>query len=150
MIVQVRLIQVRADDHLVAVAKQTPGKHHADGVGLLRRHLAWGKGLDEVIPHHAAQLAKPPLCYLHLGIGRFTAFAVKGRCKEMLFRFLWICGVSNTGIQRSLFSVGNITDAVIQPLTDGKNLRDCHYSFFTSFHITRCISTMDWISSLRT
>ena len=126
MIVQVRLIQVHADDHLVAVAKQTPGKLHADGVGLLRRHLPGRKGLDEMIPHHAAQLAKPPLCYLHLGIGRFTAFAVKGRCKEMLLRFLWICGVSNTGIQRCLFAVDSIVYSFIQPVTDGDDLRDGH------------------------
>ena len=114
------------DDHLVAVAKQALGKRHADGVGLLRRHLTGRKGLDEVIPHHAAQLAESPLRGLHLGIGRFTALAVKGRCKEMLFRFLWICGVSNTGIQRGLFAVDSIVYPLIQPVTDGDDLRDGH------------------------
>ena len=126
MIVQMRLIQMCPDDHLIAVAKQALGKRHADGVSLLRRHLAGRKGLDEVIPHYAAQLAKPPLCYLHLGIGRFTAFAVKGRCKEMLLRFLWTCGVSNTGIQRCLFAVDSIVYPLIQSVTDGDDLRDGH------------------------
>ena len=126
MIVQVRLIQVRADDHLVAVAKQTPGKHHADGVGLLRRHLAWGKGLDEVIPHYAAQLAKPLLRGLHLCKGGLTTFAIDGGRKEQLFRFLWICGISNTRIQRSLFSVDSIVYPLIQSVTDGDDLRNGH------------------------
>ena len=126
MIVQVRLIQMGADDHLIAVAKQALGKRHADGVSLLRRHLAGYKGLNEVIPNHTAQLAKPLLRSLHLGISCFTALAVKGRRKEMLFRFLWICGVSNTGIQRSLFSVDSIVYPLIQSVTDGDDLRDGH------------------------
>ena len=69
MIVQMGPIQMCPDDHLVALAKQALGKRHADTVCLLRRYLAWGKGLDEVIPHHAAQLAKPLLRSLHLGKG---------------------------------------------------------------------------------
>ena len=126
MIVEMGPIQMCPDDHLVALAKQTPGKHHADGVGLLRRHLTWGKGLDEMIPHHAAQLAKPLLRGLHLCISGLTTIAVDGGRKEILFRFLWICGISNTRIQRSLFSVDSIVYPLIQPVTDGDDLRDGH------------------------
>ena len=126
MIVEVNFIQVGADDHLIAVAKQAPGKLHADGMGLLRRHLAGGKGLDEVIPHHAAQLAEPLLRRLHLCKGGLTTFAIDGGRKEMLFRFLWICSISNTRIQRSLFSVDSIVYPFIQPVTDGDDLRDGH------------------------
>ncbi len=43
MIVQMGPIQMCPDDHLVALAKQALGKFHADGVGLLRRHLAGAK-----------------------------------------------------------------------------------------------------------
>ena len=126
MIVEVNFIQVGADDHLVALAKQVLGKFHADGVSLLRHHLAGRKGLDEMIPHHAAQLAESPLRGLHLGIGCFTALTVKDRRKEMLFRFLWICGISNTRIQRSLFSVDSIVYPFIQAVADGDDLRDGH------------------------
>ena len=126
MIVQMRPIQMCPDDHLVALAKQALGKRHADGVSLLRRHLAGRKGLDEVIPHYAAQLAESLLRGLHLGIGCFTALTVKDRRKEMLFRFLWICGISNTRIQRSLFSVDSIVYPLIQSVTDGDDLRDGH------------------------
>ena len=126
MIVQVRLIQVRADDHLVAIAKQTPGKHHADGVGLLRRHLAGRKGLDEMIPHYAALFTETALCRLHLCISGLTTIAVDGGRKEMLLRFLWICDVSNTRIQRSLFSVDSIVYPLIQSVTDGDDLRNGH------------------------
>ena len=124
MIVKMRLIQMCPDDHLVALAKQALGKRHADGVSLLRRHLAGRKGLDEMIPHHAAQLAESPLCGLHLCKGGLTTFAIDGGRKEMLFRFLWICGISNTGIQRSLFSVDSIVYPLIQSVTDGDDLRD--------------------------
>lgn len=126
MIVQVRLIQMGADDHLIAVAKQALGKFHADTVCLLRRHLSGRKGLDEMIPHHAAQLAEPLLRGLHLCKGGLTTFAVDGRRKEQLFRFLWICGISNTRIQRSLFSVDSIVYPLIQSVTDGDDLRDGH------------------------
>ena len=126
MIVEVNFIQVGADDHLVALAKQALGKRHADGVSLLRRHLTGRKGLDEMIPHYAAQLAESPLRGLHLCKGCFTALTVKDRRKEMLFRFLWICGISNTRIQRSLFSVDSIVYPLIQSVTDGDDLRDGH------------------------
>lgn len=126
MIVQVRLIQVRADDHLIAVAKQALGKFHADTVCLLRRYFPGRKGLDEMIPHHAAQLAESPLRGLHLCKGGLTTIAVDGRRKEQLFRFLWICGISNTRIQRSLFSVDSIVYPLIQSVTDGDDLRDGH------------------------
>ena len=126
MIVEVNFIQVGADDHLVALAKQALGKRHADGVSLLRRHLAGRKGLDEMIPHYAAQLAKPLLRGLHLRKGCLTTFAVDGGRKEQLFRFLWICGISNTRIQRSLFSVDSIVYPLIQSVTDGDDLRDGH------------------------
>lgn len=126
MIVQVRLIQVRADDHLVALAKQAPGKRHADGVSLLRRHLTGRKGLDEVIPHHAALFTETALCRLHLCISGLTTIAVDGGRKEILFRFLWIFGISNTRIQCSLFSVDSIVYPLIQSVTDGDDLRDGH------------------------
>lgn len=126
MIVEVNFIQVGADDHLVALAKQALGKFHADTVCLFRRYLPGRKGLDEMIPHHAAQLVESPLRGLHLGIGCFTALTVKDRRKEMLFRFLWICGISNTRIQRSLFSVDSIVYPLIQSVTDGDDLRDGH------------------------
>lgn len=126
MIVEVNFIQVGADDHLVALTKQALGKRHADGVSLLRRHLTGGKGLDEVIPHYAAQLAKPLLRGLHLCKGGLTTFAIDGGRKEQLFRFLWICGISNTRIQRSLFSVDSIVYPLIQSVTDGDDLRDGH------------------------
>ena len=101
-------------------------KLHADLMGLLRRHLAGRKGLDEMIPHYAALFTETALCRLHLGIGCFTALTVKDRRKEMLFRFLWICGISNTRIQRSLFSVDSIVYPLIQSVTDGDDLRDGH------------------------
>ena len=126
MIVKMRFIQVRTNDRLIPLAKQPLGKFHADTVCLLRRYLPGRKGLDEVIPHYAAQLAESPLRGLHLGIGCFTALTVKDRRKEMLFRFLWICGISNTRIQRSLFSVDSIVYPLIQPVTDGDDLRDGH------------------------
>ena len=131
MIVEMGFIQVGADDLLIAVAKQTLGKGHADGVGLLRCHLAGHKGLDEVLPHHAAQPAEPLLCLLHLGIGGFTASAVNGRRKEMLFRFLWNCGVSNTSVQCGLFTIDNIIDTVIQPPANGKHLCVSHVTAFS-------------------
>ena len=126
MIVQMRFIQVRTNDRLIPLAKQPLGKFHADTVCLLRRYLPGRKGLDEMIPHHAAQLAKPLLRGLHLRKGCLTTFAVDGGRKEQLFRFLWICGISNTRIQRSLFSVDSIVYPLIQSVTDGDDLRDGH------------------------
>ena len=126
MIVQMRFIQVRTNDRLIPLAKQPLGKFHADTVCLLRRHLAGRKGLDEMIPHHAALFTETALCRLHLCISGLTTIAVDGRRKEQLFRFLWICGISNTRIQRSLFSVDSIVYPLIQPVTDGDDLRDGH------------------------
>lgn len=120
------IVQMGPDDHLVALAKQALGKFHADTVCLLRRHLPGRKGLDEMIPHHAAQLAESPLRGLHLCKGGLTTIAVDGRRKEQLFRFLWICGISNTRIQRSLFSVDSIIYPLIQSVTDGDDLRNGH------------------------
>ena len=126
MIVQMGPIQMCPDDHLVALAKQAPGKRHADGVSLLRRHLTGRKGLDEMIPHHAALFTETALCRLHLCISGLTTIAVDGGRKEILFRFLWVCGISNTRIQRSLFSVDSIVYPLIQSVADGDDLRDGH------------------------
>lgn len=126
MIVKMRFIQVRTNDRLIPLAKQPLGKFHADTVCLFRRYLPGRKGLDEMIPHYAAQLAKPLLRGLHLGKGGLTTFAIDGGRKEQLFRFLWICGISNTRIQRSLFSVDSIVYPLIQPVTDGDDLRNGH------------------------
>lgn len=50
MRVQMRLIQMGGNDHLISVCQKPLCKFYADGVRLLRRDLSGGKGLNHMIP----------------------------------------------------------------------------------------------------
>lgn len=59
MVVDVRLVDVGADDESVLALGEAPGQLHAQAVGFLRRDLARHKGLPQVIGDHVVRTAHP-------------------------------------------------------------------------------------------
>ena len=142
MIVQMVLIQMGAHDNFKVIPEQTPRKFFPDLMRLLRRDLSRCKGLNEVVAEDAARFPKPLLGFRHLGKSGVHAAAVQRGSEEKLLRFFWVCDIGDAGRQRGLFAIGDIVHPVIQPLTNGKNLRVCHYPHFTALHNAACISMM--------
>ena len=97
------LIQVGGDDGLIAVSQEALGQFHADGVGLFRRHLAGGKGLDDMVALPLALLFAPaPLGGEHIGVDGLPV-TVDSSFKTDLFRLIPVEGVVDSGLQRGLF-----------------------------------------------
>ena len=111
-------VHMGGDDHLVPVSQQAAGKLHPGGMGLFRRHLPWGVGVDEVVPQHAAGLAPASLGGKHLlaGGGRL---AVEGRHQVGFFRVRYI---PLHAVQVGFLRVGHISRALVQAAGDGDNL----------------------------
>ena len=66
MAVQMRPVNVGRHNNLVLVPQQTAGKFHPGGVGLVRRYLAGGVGMDDVVAQDAAFLIPAPLGGAHI------------------------------------------------------------------------------------
>lgn len=66
MTVDVSTVQVGRNHRLVAVPQQTLGKLNADRMGPLRRHLAGGVSVDQVVAQNAALLSPSPLGVPHI------------------------------------------------------------------------------------
>ena len=95
-------------------------------MGLLRRHLTGGKGLNEVIAEDAARLAEFLLGFPHDIKGGFSRLAVQSGYKADRAGFHKICRITDFLVQLCLFSVDGIFHSVIQPCTNGKNFRVRH------------------------
>ena len=108
------------DDDLIIIAEQTPCKLAPDLMGLLRRHLTGGKGLNEVIAEDAARLAEFLLGFPHDIKGGFSRLAVQSGYKADRAGFHKICRITDFLVQLGLFSIDSVFHAVIQPCADGK------------------------------
>ena len=89
-------------------------------MGLLRRHLTGGKGLNEVIAEDAARLAEFLLGFPHDIKGGFGRPAVQRGHKADRAGFHKICRITDFLVQLGLFSIDSVFHAVIQPCADGK------------------------------
>ena len=89
-------------------------------MGLLRRNLAGGKGLNEVIAEDAARLAEFLLGFPHDIKGGFSRLAVQSGYKADRAGFHKICRITDFLVQLGLFSIDSVFHAVIQPCADGK------------------------------
>ena len=120
------LVQMGPDDDLIIIAEQTPRKLAPDLMSLLRRDLAGGKGLDEMIAEDAARLAEFLLGFPHDIKGGFSRLAVQGGYKADRAGFHKICRITDFLVQLCLFSVDGVLHAVVQPCADGEYLGVCH------------------------
>lgn len=85
MIVDVRLVDVGADDESVFAFGKTPGQLHAQAVGFFRRNLARNEGLPQVVSDHIVRTAHPAsaggvglLIKKELGVGHAAVALVAG------------------------------------------------------------------------
>lgn len=92
----------------------------------LLRDILLDAAAEEFAPEFSSTEQVETSLKFQKSISGLTTIAVDGGRKEILFRFLWICGISNTRIQRSLFSVDSIVYPLIQSVADGDDLRDGH------------------------
>ena len=120
------LVQMGPDDDLKIIAEQTPCKLTPDLMGLLRRHLAGGKGLNEVIAEDAARLFVFLFRFLHGSKGGFGRPAVQRGHKAHGIGFLRVSGVDDPLVQLGLFPIDGVLHAVVQPCADGEYLGVCH------------------------
>jgi len=95
-------------------------------MGLLRRDLAGGKGLDKVIAEDAARFAELFLGFSHGIKGDFSRLAVQGGHKADGAGFHEICCIADLLVQFRFLSVDGVLHAVIQSCTDGKYFRVRH------------------------
>ena len=126
VIMQMGLIQVGANNHFIAIFKQTFTKPQANTVRLFRRYLPRGKGLDDVICLHAICFAKALFGRRHFCKGRPDGTAVDSAGKKRLFCFFRVGDVCDIGCKMCFFAVGYIGHAFVQPISDSKNFSDCH------------------------
>ena len=111
-------VQVGGNDDFIAVPQQAPGKLHAHGMGLVRRHLAGSEGLDDVVALPFPPLLAPaPLGVHHVGVNALPV-AVDGGLKTGLFRFLPVQGIVDGGLQGGLFRVLGIAHAFVQAVVN--------------------------------
>lgn len=85
MVVDVRFVDVGADDESVLAFCETPGQLHTQPVGFLRRDLARNKGLPQVVRNHIILAAHPAgsggvglLVQQELGVGHAAVALVAG------------------------------------------------------------------------
>ena len=94
-----RFVQMGGYDNLIAVAQKPLCQLHANGVGLLRRDLSGGKGLDHMIAFSpAVSLAPAPFRVHHVLIDALTV-TVDGCFKAGAFCFFTVQCVVNGGFQ---------------------------------------------------
>ena len=115
MIVQMRPVQMGGYYHLIPPAQKTLGQLYADGVSLLRRHLAGAEGLDHMIAFADTVLLAPAPCRLHhVRIGGVPA-AVDGCLEAYTLRLAAIQRVVHRRSQIGLVLVSSIAETLIQP-----------------------------------
>ena len=126
MIMQLRPVQMGSDHHLIPPAQKPLRQLHADGVGLLRRHLAGAEGLDHMIAlADTVLLAPAPRRLHHVLIGGVPA-AVDSRLVAYTLRLAAIQRVVHCRFQIGLFLVGGIAKTFIQPAPYDDDLRIGH------------------------
>ena len=113
MIVDVRLVDVGADDESVLAFGKAPGQLHAQAVGFLRRDLARHKGLPQVVGNHIVRTAHPAgaggvglLVQQELGVGHAAVALVAGDEPAVV----------------GLFWIFHVVDNVADRLADGAAL----------------------------
>ena len=113
------LVQMGGDHRLIAVSQQALGQLHPNGVGLVRRHLAGGKGLDDVVALPLAPLFAPaPLGVQHILVHPVPG-AVDGRLIADALRLCPVQGVVDGGLQRGFIWILRVAHAFVQPVMDG-------------------------------
>ena len=101
MVVDVRLVDVGADDESVLAFGKAPGQLHAQPVCFLRRNLARHKGLPQVVGNHVILAAHPAgagdvglLIQQELGIGHAAVTLVAGD-EPAVVSLVWIFYIVN-------------------------------------------------------
>ena len=137
------------NDCLIPASQQTPGKFHAQRVGLLRCYLAGGKGMDDMIPQHTALFIPAALGVHHILIGGSQLAVDSGFQNRLADRaFLFIADIVQSGCKARLFRIQNIVDRVIQPYPDRDDFVIGHYTASrTSRHACCTKSDAAWISA---
>ena len=126
VVVQMGFVQMRPDDHLIPLSEHPPCKLHPNLMCLLRCNFAGGKGLDEVVAENAACFSPTLFGRRHFAESMFRTAAIQNSSKETLLCFLWVDNIPHTTVQSRFFSIGHIGHPLIQSVTDGDNLGDCH------------------------
>ena len=109
-------VQVGGHHGLIAVPQQAAGKLHPGGVGLLRRHLAGGVGVDDVVAQDAALFVPATLGGLHF-LKRGAGLTVDAG--DELVGFLWIFRIGKGVRQTVLCLIEYIVQTVIQAGAQG-------------------------------
>ena len=126
MVMQVRPVQMGSDHPLIPSAQKPLRQLHADGVRLLRRHLAGTEGLDHMIAFADTVLLAPAPCRLHHVLIGGVPAAVDGCLEAYTLRLAAIQRVVHRRFQMGLFLVGGIAKAFIQPAPYDDDLRIGH------------------------
>ena len=106
MVVQMSLVQMGGDNDLV---------------GLVRRDLSGGKGLDDMVAFPLApHLAPAPFGVHHVGIDRIPV-TVDGCFKTGALGLVPVEGIVDSGLQRGFFLVLGIVHALVQTVMHHKD-----------------------------
>ena len=72
------MVGVGRHHRLEAISQKPPGKLQAESLGLGRRHLAGGVGVDEMVALHSLQLVPAALGVQHIPAGRLRPAVQSG------------------------------------------------------------------------
>ena len=122
MIMQIFRVQMGGHHHLIILTPHPICRFHADGMGLLRGDLTFGKALIAVVGHIAAQLAKPTLC-CHHGLTGLLPGAVDSADIHPLIGFTVILGIAQGLVEvciqilllSGLIRIPGVVDDLLQP-----------------------------------
>ena len=117
---------MRGHHYFVFIRQKPLCQFDADGVGLLRRDLSGGKGLNHMIAlAFAAGLAPAALGVHHVCVGGFPV-TVQRSFKAVLLGLIPVHGVVQHRFQRGLFLVLRIAQAPVQSAMNDNDLRIRH------------------------
>ena len=105
-----RPVNVGRHNNLVLVPQQTAGKFHPGGVGLIRRYLAGGVGMDDMVAQNAALFVPAPLGGAHIRQG---SVRVAVDACDKLVGFGRVLRIGQRGGEAGFFLVQHIVDTVI-------------------------------------
>ena len=116
--VQMRPVNVGRHNNLVLVPQQTAGKFHPGGVGLIRRYLAGGVGMDDMVAQNAALFVPAPLGGAHIRQG---GVRVAVDACDKLVRLVRVLRIGQRSGEAGLFFIQNIVDTVIHASMQGND-----------------------------
>ena len=114
--VEMRPVNMGRHNNLVLVPQQTAGKFHPGGVGLIRRYLAGGVGMDDMVAQNAALFVPAPLGGAHIRQG---GVRVAVDACDKLVRLVRVLRIGQRGGEAGLFLVQHIVNAVIHAPVQG-------------------------------